>query len=661
MKEVNRTWRWGMRVAVVGCYLLIGEIKDGYTQNILWEQFYGGTNYDAGQKLLMMEDGSIVIAGEVRSQDGLGLRNHSANSDIFIRHMAAQGVVYWEAVLGGSGMEMLADIVPSPDGGVVVLGTTDSEDGDPGTGQGFMDIWAVKLNNRGEVIWQRRMGGSGNDRGYSIASNSEGGYIVGGSSGSRNGDMRSNRYSGIDTWLARLDENGKLLWERHLGGNKNEWPTVIKEVRPGWFLVMNGSNSSDGFVERSLGEKDAWIFLMDSWGNIEWQTTLGASKNDEIHDCLVAANGDLLLAGTTLSSNGMIPTQRGRGDFWLVRLSSKGEFKWSQTYGGTWAEGISSICPSVTGEGYLLSGLTKSRDGDVDTLRGFYDALLIHVDEMGNKIWSGTLGHAAKDALFSVVPTSNGTYVGVGFSEINPEPAEDEIIPHIGGFDVWVVNFSEPDEPLKDPYRTPISYTGKIVNKLTGEPMAAKVIFRDGFNEDSLMAITSDSTTGAFATQLPTKGLLSVEIFKPGFMYYGENLLMDTLLSKPRTYRHIEISPIKTGESSVLGNIFFDPGRWEILSNSMPELRRMIRFLEINPTIVIELSGHTDNTGRRQDKQELSQNRADAVRKFLIDKGVDPRRLLARGFGMTKPIASNNSPQGRRKNRRVEFKVLRMR
>jgi len=637
----------------------MGGFLTAKAQNILWERFYGGTDYDAGQKMLLMEDGSVVIAGEVRSRDGLGITNHSANSDVFVRQMAAQGIIYWQELLGGSGMEMLADIAPSPDGGVVVLATTDSEDGDPGPGKGYMDIWAVKLSPQGTVEWQRRLGGTGNDRAHSIEPISSGGYMIGGASGSRNGDMKSFRSVGLDSWIARLDEAGRLMWEKHFGGRKNEWATRIREVRPGWFLVMNGSDSVDGDIAKNYGDKDAWVFLMDGWGNMEWQVSLGAGKNDEIHDCLVASNGDLLLAGTTLSSDGMIPQQRGQGDFWLVRLDPEGELIWSQTYGGTWSEGISSICPSTNG-GYLLAGLTKSRDMDIDTLRGFYDALLVEVDQRGNKLWSGTLGHAAKDALFSVKLAPNGTYLGIGFSEINPKPSEDEVIPHIGGFDVWLVNFTEPDKPLVSPYLTPVSITGKVSNKATGDPVETTITFRDGLDMDSLSSVISDPETGKFLAKLPTQGFVGVEAFAPGFMYYGENLLLDTLFSKPRIQRDIQLAPIRAGERGILGNIYFDPGKWEILPNSKAELQRMLKFLRLNPSLVIELGGHTDDTGRRQDKQQLSQNRADAVRQYLIDEGIDPRRLIARGYGMSNPIASNHTASGRKKNRRVEFMVLRM-
>ncbi len=648
-----------MKYVLIYFLCCVGIYTHVFAQNILWERFYGGTQYDAGQKLLLMPDGSLIMAGEVRSQDGLGLANHSNNSDVFVRQMAAQGIIYWQKILGGKGMELLADIAPSPEGGVVVLATTDSYTGDPGEGEGYMDMWVVKISPQGDIVWKSRFGGTGNDRAYTIIPISSGGYLIGGSSGSRNGNMKSYRSIGIDSWVARLDEQGRLMWEKHFGGRKNEWATKLLEVRPGWFLVMNGSDSVDGDIEKNYGKKDAWIFMIDSWGNMEWQISLGAGKNDEIHDCLIAPNGDIMLAGTTLSSGGMIPEQRGRGDFWLVRMTQKGQVLWNRTFGGTWSEGISSICPSASG-GYLLAGLTKSRDMDIDTLRGFYDALLVEVDESGNKIWSGTLGHAAKDALFSVKLTPNGTYLGIGFSEINPEPAEDEIIPHIGGFDVWLVNFTEPDKPLENPYLTPVSISGVIKNKATGEPVSTQITFRDGLDMDSLSSARSEPATGKFLAKLPRQGFVGVEVFEPGFMYYGENLLLDTLFSKPRLQRTIELAPIRTGEKGILGNVYFDPGRWEILPTSRAELQRMLRFLRLNPSLVIELGGHTDNTGRREDKQQLSQNRANAVRNYLIDQGVDPRRLIARGYGMSDPIASNNTTTGRRKNRRVEFMVLRM-
>ena len=650
---------------IVGAYIfLMGSLfsSTSFGQEILWEGFIGGLQYDAASHLLLVDDGSLLVGGELFSQDGAGRRNHSTQSDIYVQQVAAPGKVYWEAVLGGTGAETLADMVLSPDGGVVLIGTTDSDDGDPLPGEGLMDIWVVKLNLYGEIVWQKRFGGSGNDKGFAIAAYSGGGYLLGGSSGSRDGDMHSRHHGGVDSWLARITEDGKLLWEKHVGGSGNDFVSHLFEIRPGWFVVCNGTDSGDGDVPQNFGKKDAWVMLMDSWGNVEWNRVFGGTLQDEFLDGSLAPNGDILLGGNTYSAGRDIGKNRGRGDAWLVRLNPQGELIWSQTYGGTWSEGVNSLTPLKSG-GYLLSGLTKSRNGDIDTLRGFYDAFLVRVDEGGNKVWSGTMGHSAKDALSQVIEAPGGSFLGVGFSEKNPVPPKDpskrEKTAHIGSFDMWLVNFNEPNA-LTMPYTTPITFSGKISDRDTNEPLEARILFQNGWTLDTLLSVYSEPQSGSYRTRLPEKGWIGVEVSAPGHMFYGENILLDTLFRTSRLQRNIELAPIQEGEIVILGNVYFDPGRWELLSNSLPEMERIIHFMNKNPNLIVELGGHTDDTGRAEDKRQLSLNRAKAVKEYLVGQGIPDRMLVAKGYGMNRPIASNNTEVGRRKNRRVEFKVLKI-
>ncbi len=632
------------------------------SQEILWERFIGGLRYDAANSLLMCDDGSLIIGGELFSQDGAGIRNHSSASDIFIQQVGAPEKTYWELVLGGTGSESLADMVLSPDGGVVLIGTTDSDDGDPVPGEGLMDIWVVKVNLEGEIVWQKRFGGSGNDKGFAIAPCAGGGYILGGSSGSRNGDMHSRHHGGVDSWMARIQEDGQLLWEKHLGGSGNEFVSDIFQIRPGWFVVSHGTDSDDGEVPFNLGKKDAWVMLMDSWGNVEWQKVLGGNLHDEILSATAAPNGDIVLGGSTYSKGGNVGRSLGRGDCWVVRLSYAGDMIWTHTYGGTWSEGVNSLVSLESG-GYLFSGLTKSRNGDIDTLRGFYDAFLVRIDEAGEKVWSGTIGHSAKDAIVSILEAPGGSFLGVGFSEKNPvpprDPAKREQTAHIGSFDMWLVNFMEPGELIM-PYTTPITFSGHVRDKEDNTPLRARILIQNGWTLDTLMGLYTAPLDGSYEVKLPEKGWLGLEISAPGHMFYGENILLDTLFNTARLRREIALAPIQEGEIVVLGNVYFDPGRWELLSNSLPEMQRIIRFMQNNTNLIVELGGHTDNTGRAEDKRKLSQNRAEAVKSYLISQGIPAKSLVARGYGMGKPLANNDTEYGRRKNRRVEFKVLKV-
>ena len=115
---------------------------------------------------------------------------------------------------------------------------------------------------------------------------------------------------------------------------------------------------------------------------------------------------------------------------------------------------------------------------------------------------------------------------------------------------------------------------------------------------------------------------------------------------------------IENGNKVVLKNIFFDTNKYDIKPESKIELQKLILFLVENPKVVIEISGHTDNVGNDALNQTLSQNRAKEVYNYLLSQGVPPDRLTYKGYGKTQPIANNATEDGRRQNRRTEFKII---
>jgi outer membrane protein OmpA-like peptidoglycan-associated protein len=118
------------------------------------------------------------------------------------------------------------------------------------------------------------------------------------------------------------------------------------------------------------------------------------------------------------------------------------------------------------------------------------------------------------------------------------------------------------------------------------------------------------------------------------------------------------MQPLAVGEKVVLHNIFFETDKFELLSYSQSELERLITFMTKNTTTQIEIGGHTDSEGSETHNNQLSQNRAKAVYDYLVSKGVEAGRLTFKGYGESAPIESNDTPEGRAKNRRTEFKVV---
>ena len=161
----------------------------------------------------------------------------------------------------------------------------------------------------------------------------------------------------------------------------------------------------------------------------------------------------------------------------------------------------------------------------------------------------------------------------------------------------------------------------------------------------------SDSKTGEFTLILPDSGEYGLNVRKPGYVFYSSKI------DKTKDTLYVLLSKIERGKSVVLDNIFFAFDSFELDPKSDNEIDRLVSFLKDNPSVAIEIVGHTDNIGSEKRNRVLSENRALSVKKALVAKGIDPSRLVAKGLGMSAPVASNATEEGRQLNRRVECVV----
>lgn len=626
-------------------------------QVVFWQKYLGGSQFDQGRKVLYRADGTMVIATEVYSNDHFGADNHSENSDVVIAKYSTQGEIFWQTTLGGSGFEGVEDIIETNDGGFVMIGASDSQDGDLEENGGGQDVWVAKIDETGNKLWSRSFGGTGDDKGTEIIQLSNGDYLIGGESSSINGKMRSRHHGGLDSWIGRLRKDGSLMWEKHYGGSGNEKVCGIHELQPEQFVIVNTTDSDDQQIETHLGAKDIWVFAIDSTLDILWQRTFGGEDNDDIHASLLEADGSLVMAGTTFSQEGQIPKNQGGGDMWVFKVNPLGIILWTHTFGGPRSDGANALSPTHDG-GYVVSGLTKSRTGEGDIIvnQGYYDGLLVKIDSLGQHVWSRTLGNSGKDILADVVELPDGGFLTIGYSI---QGASGMPLPgHHGVGDIWLCNFGDPDRPGTRPFVTPPIMIGKVLDKDTGRPLEATITLTDNATLDSLSVASTNPSDGSFLLLMPAYGMVSINALAKGYMFYGQDIRMDTVVDETSIKKEIKLEAIRIGSSLILKNIYFNTGSWKLLKPSHPELERVVAFLKLNPRVMIQVSGHTDNTGDASQKVQLSLNRANQVKKYLIYRGIAENRLRVKGYGKYRPIASNRSAEGRRKNRRVEFKVL---
>ncbi len=223
-----------------------------------------------------------------------------------------------------------------------------------------------------------------------------------------------------------------------------------------------------------------------------------------------------------------------------------------------------------------------------------------------------------------------------------------------GRYDLDIYKFDLPENirPIPTTY-----VRGIITDKSTGSPIVANVELIDIKTGNSMMNVTSNSD-GSFLESLPTGKEYAMNINKIGYLFASEHfsLLEPSTADKPYAL-NIALQRIAVNVDVSMNNIFFDTNSSNLKNESDAELQKLISFLTSNPKLKIEVSGHTDNTGNDASNKTLSENRAKAVCDYLIKNGIEPTRVAYKGYGSSKPILSNDTEEGRAKNRRTEFKI----
>ncbi len=199
---------------------------------------------------------------------------------------------------------------------------------------------------------------------------------------------------------------------------------------------------------------------------------------------------------------------------------------------------------------------------------------------------------------------------------------------------------------------------GKVFNKKTGKPMSADISYQDLSTGKELGTAISDPGTGEYQITLPAGKKYGFFASKKNFFSVSDNLDLTTLKEYTEIEKDLYLSPIDKGETIRLNNIFFEVNKAEIKEESYPELDRLVKIMKENPQMKIEIAGHTDDTGSDEYNLRLSQKRADAVAEYLKEKSIASDRVLAKGYGETRPVKPNTSEENRAYNRRVEFKIL---
>lgn len=199
---------------------------------------------------------------------------------------------------------------------------------------------------------------------------------------------------------------------------------------------------------------------------------------------------------------------------------------------------------------------------------------------------------------------------------------------------------------------------GKVFDNETKKALSATIELTNIGLSERNQFIESDDETGKYLVVLKDGEDYALHVEKAGYLFYSKNFDFSNHKEFDNQNLDIYLEPIKKGKLMTLSNIFYETDKFELTPKSKTELLKLVNLLNANPSLSIEIEGHTDNQGSAAHNKELSTNRAGAVYRFLIEKGVSATRLKYQGYSSTKSVASNDTEEGRKQNRRIEIKVL---
>ena len=360
---------------------------------IEWQKSYGGSDNDMLYSIKATNDGGFILAGISNSSIGGQKKdNRIGQNDIWILKLDARGTEMWQKTLGGLSEEQLATIIITKDNGLLIGASSESDlckykasETNKNTiyknadSNGSLDYWLLKLNYKGELEWQKTIGGTYLDQLRSVVTTFDGGFFVGGVSNSDSNTFKSKDCNGqTDFWYMKLNSKGEILWETTYGGAGDENLYTVFETKEHQLLVAGNSNSLSLPNGTTTEGSDYLVMQLDTDGTLLWEKTFSNSDQDVLTNVVQNEDGSLLLCGysplvpkATTGKVGRKKAEEGIEDYLVLKTDKNGEELWRKTVGSNATDVLVKAIETRDG-GYLLAGTSSqfSSSGGVPEGRG---------------------------------------------------------------------------------------------------------------------------------------------------------------------------------------------------------------------------------------------------------------------------------------------------
>jgi len=348
--------------------------KEAY--RAVWQKIYGGKEDDIAYGIVALENGESAIVGTCKSYG-------AQRSDICVTRMTANGEMRWRLWLGGKKKDEGKAIARTADGNIVVLGRTKSFSKDYA-----YDLYIAKISLDGKKIWEKTLGGERDEYAGGIAGTDDGGVLLVGASESYGAGDK-------DIYIAKLDQNGKMVHAHTIGGEKEDVATALTRTRDGKMVLV-------GYREiEYTGDSDFLIMQLDQSGKRLWTKTFGETHEDMLRGVTPTIDNGVVAIGSTRSYGS------SQTDLTVMKIDAEGKTIWHKIYGFKYYEYGNAVATTRDG-GFMLAGGTNTLG------KGNHSVYVLALDRTGELVWSHVYGDERKDVAHGVARMSDGSVVVVG-------------------------------------------------------------------------------------------------------------------------------------------------------------------------------------------------------------------------------------------------------
>jgi OmpA-OmpF porin, OOP family len=448
-----------------------------------------------------------------------------------------------------------------------------------------------------------------------------------------------------DIWFSELDSTGRWQLAKNMGPRfNNEGPNFVNSIQA---VTPDGKSAVMLLGNKYLdnGKMLAGVSISSNVGG-QWSKPVALNiKNDYNYN----EKANYFLANNRKTLILSVEREDSHGDRDLYVSFMNNDSTWTEplNLGDIVNTASEESAPFLASDDKTLYFSSKGFSG--------YGGSDVFVSKRLDDTWTNwsepenlgpEINSPLEDLFFNIPASSEFAYYSRGVSDTNTDIFRVKL-PIIKNPDPWV------------------TVRGKIIDKNTGQPIGAKIVYERLPDGKDVGIAQSNPETGEYEIRLPAGHLYGLRAEAAGKMSESQNLDLrniksDQVIDSDFSLAPIEVATLKTNVTIVLNNVFFDFDKATLKTESYPELNRVVDLLTEQTGIQIEISGHTDAVGSDEYNLGLSNRRANAVKNYLVGKGVPAERISAVYFGETKPVDSNETIEGRKKNRRVEFKILKM-